>query len=303
MLKQKWYFLLMLLLPLGFAACDDDDDDNYIVISGNIWNAVQDDQRLSTLESAIDAADLEGSLQNGNATLTVFAPVNSAFASLPEGTLNMLLADPSGLLKQVLLYHVVDGQYAPSQLKNGTTLTSLNGATLAITHKDGRIRVNNTAISEPIYTSNGVVYLIDEVLIPPADIWDVIEESTQLSTLETAIEAANLEDALEDESASLTVFAPVNSAFAALPAGTLEALLADPTGKLTQILLYHAVNGEYAPAQLKNGMTLTTLNGATLAVTQVNNTLYVNNVALSAPIYTTNGIIYMINSVLLPPSE
>ena len=300
---KKWCFLLMLILPLGFVACDNDDDDNYVKISGNLWNAVQETADLGTLETAILAAKLEGELQNPNTKLTVFAPVNSAFAALPAGTLDALLADPTGELTDILAYHVVSGQYAPSELKKQTTLTTLNDATVAISHKDGRIFVNGVALSDPIYTSNGVVYLIKEVLLPPSDIWEAVQQTSDLSTLKTAVDAANLEGALEDEDASLTLFAPVNSAFAALPAGTLEALLADPSGQLTSILLYHVVNGEYAPAQLTNGMTLTTLNGATLAITQKNGTLYVNNVALSAPVYASNGVVYLIDTVLIPPSE
>lgn len=168
MIKFKWYYVFMLFLPFLMVACDKNDDDEIIEYDDDIWDVVEQIPELSTLETAIQAAGLANTLDNDQATLTLFAPVNNAFAALPAGELDELLKDPTGALKDILLYHVVDGAYSPGMLKDGLTLKTLNGASFSITKKDGAIKVNGAKVSEPIYVINGVVYLIDAVLTPPA---------------------------------------------------------------------------------------------------------------------------------------
>lgn len=167
MIKLKWYYVFLLFFPFLMVACDKNDDE-IIEYDDDIWDVVEQIPELSTLETAIQAAGLAPALDNDQATLTLFAPVNSAFAALPAGTLEELLKDPTGTLKDILLYHVLDGSYSPAMLKDGITLKTLNGASVRITKKDGAVKVNGAKVSEPIYVINGVVYLIDAVLIPPA---------------------------------------------------------------------------------------------------------------------------------------
>ncbi|MEG1904680.1 MAG: fasciclin domain-containing protein, partial [Bacteroidales bacterium] len=113
MIKFKWYYVFMLFLPFLMVACDKNDDDEIIEYDDDIWDVVEQIPELSTLETAIQAAGLAPALDNDKATLTLFAPVNNAFAAMPAGELDKLLKDPTGALKDILLYHVVDGAYSP----------------------------------------------------------------------------------------------------------------------------------------------------------------------------------------------
>ncbi|MFO7632248.1 MAG: fasciclin domain-containing protein, partial [Caldilinea sp.] len=123
------------------------------------------------------------------------------------------------------------------------------------------------------------------------------------STLLTAATEAGLVDALTGEG-PLTVFAPTDEAFAALPAGTLESLLADPQGALTQILLYHVVSGKVMSGDLSDGMTAETLQGAPITISIADGVVKINDaVVVVADIETSNGVIHVIDAVILPPAE
>jgi len=98
----------------------------------------------------------------------------------------------------------------------------------------------------------------------------------------------------------LTLFAPVDDAFAALPDGTLDALLADPTGPLTDILLYHVLGGDIRSTDLSDGQQATTLNGQDITVT-INNGVFINDAqVIQADIGVDNGVVHAINGILLP---
>ncbi|WP_212832359.1 fasciclin domain-containing protein [Catellatospora sp. TT07R-123] len=122
--------------------------------------------RLSTLFNALNQAKLTSVLDNAEA-VTVFAPVNEAFAQLPQADLNRLLADPAQL-KKVLTYHTVNGRIAPEKLAG--THPTLEGQKITVTGSGGDFKVNNSAviICGNIQTRNGVVYLVDRVLMPPS---------------------------------------------------------------------------------------------------------------------------------------
>ena len=131
------------------------DSDLVTVLSG--------DERFSTLVTAIQEAGLVETLQ-GEGPFTVFAPTNDAFAALPEGELDALLADPE-VLQRVLSYHVAEGEMMAQDMTDGT-ITTVEGTNLDVTTADG-IRFNNAAATEPdIMASNGVIHVIDSVLLP-----------------------------------------------------------------------------------------------------------------------------------------
>jgi len=120
-----------------------------------------------------------------------------------------------------------------------------------------------------------------------------------LSTLVTAVKKAGLVDTLNAAS-GITVFAPENSAFAKIPAATLNGVLGDK-GELTKILTYHVVSGRYTPAQLASGMTLKTLEGGTVTTTMSGGTYTVNGAdVVCGNVQTANATVYIINSVLMP---
>ena len=153
-------------------------------------------------------------------------------------------------------------------------------------------------------------------VISPATftIADYVASKPYLSTLLAALDAANLVDAVSDPDADLTVFAPTNWAFGRLPSGTLEDLLADPAGDLTQILLYHVVGGSLDAQELVSDGSATTLQGADVTVSSRSfrfwwwgtpfRIIQVNDARIiSADIKTDNGIIHVLSGVLLPPAD
>jgi len=125
------------------------------------------DGRFNTLVSAVQAANLVGTL-NGAGPFTVFAPTDNAFNNLPPGTVATLLKEPEGQLKQILLYHVISGSYNTEQLVQMKTVATVQGATLSFTEVNGTVMVNDAKIIIPdIKASNGMVQVIDAVLLPP----------------------------------------------------------------------------------------------------------------------------------------
>ncbi|MCY3563384.1 MAG: fasciclin domain-containing protein [bacterium] len=297
--------------------------------AGTIVEVAVESGAFPTLIAAVQAAGLVDTL-NGEGPFTVFAPTEEAFAAALAGldvTPEQLLADTE-LLTAVLTYHVLAIE-APAQLVttlDGQTVTTVNGADITITIDGDTVRVNNaTVVTTDIQATNGIIHVIDTVLLPPTDeepeasepeeeepeaagtIVEVAVESGAFPTLIAAVQAAGLVDTLNGEG-PFTVFAPTEEAFAAALAGldvTPEQLLAD-TELLTAVLTYHVLAIE-APAQLVttlDGQTVTTVNGADITITIDGDTVRVNNATVvTTDIQATNGIIHVIDTVLLPPAE
>ena len=124
---------------------------------------------FKTLLTAVKAAGLVETLQ-GPGPFTVFAPTDAAFAALPAGTLDGLLKDPAAL-KKILLYHVVSGAVTADKVVGLTSATSVEGSPIAIAVKDGTVYLNDSAkvVTPDVMASNGVIHVIDKVLIPPAN--------------------------------------------------------------------------------------------------------------------------------------
>ncbi|MGL4332521.1 MAG: fasciclin domain-containing protein [Bacteroidales bacterium] len=185
MSKHIWSLAIVLLLGLTLTGCHDDDDTPMPGNKFSVYDVIKNSSDHQTLLAAINAADLEGALNDQKADLTVFAPTDAAFEAIPEETLANLLANPGGLLTNILLYHVVNGRYLSSDLSDGMLLTTLDGgAQLKISIVDENVYVNdpstidNSDTNIKIYVNNalitianlkannGVVHVIDAVLIP-----------------------------------------------------------------------------------------------------------------------------------------
>ena len=136
---------------------------------GDIVDVATEAGSFTTLLTAATAADLVDTLQ-GEGPYTVFAPTDEAFAALPEGTLDGLLADPEAL-KQILLYHVVAGKVTADQVVGMTSADSVAGPAIAITVEDGTVVLNDSAtvVTPDVETSNGVIHVIDQVILPPSN--------------------------------------------------------------------------------------------------------------------------------------
>jgi uncharacterized surface protein with fasciclin (FAS1) repeats len=183
-------------------------------------------------------------------------------------------------------------------------IATLNGKEVEVRIKNDTVYINDAMVTvADLEADNGVVHVIDAVLIPPRiTVVDIIVESDVHETLEAAVIAAGLADDLSGEG-PFTVFAPTDDAFAALPDGTVEALLKDPEGDLKDILLYHVVKGKALSGDLSDGQMIATLNGKEVEVRIKNDTVYINNAMVTvADLEADNGVVHVIDAVLIPPA-
>jgi uncharacterized surface protein with fasciclin (FAS1) repeats len=286
------------------AACDNDPvsiDVDQINPQATITGTAAATPDLSTLVTALQAAQLDQTL-GGAGPFTVFAPVNGAFAAIPQDQTQRLLdAANRPLLTKVLTYHVVPGTLLAGQLTEGQTLTTVQGGTLRVTLGDGA-RVNGVRIVRTdVRATNGVIHFVEGVLTQNLDIVDVAT-LRGFSSLVGAVQAAGLTDALRGNGAGqgLTVFAPTNEAFAAIPGGA-------PTNPqvLASVLQLHVVAGRAPAASITNGQTLTTLLNRPLTATIGGGAVTLTGPRNAARVVATdvaasNGIIHAIDTVLLP---
>lgn len=300
-LIQKKMAILALPLALTLGACDDDSgpmgtgDD-----LGTIVAVAQDAGSFSTLLTALDVAGLTAALE-GMGPYTVFAPTDDAFAAIAPETLNGLLADTEQLAA-VLTYHVVPGAITSGQVVGLSSAPTLNGKALAISVDGGTVRVDNaTVTATDIEASNGIIHVIDGVLLPEPleDIVQLAKSSAIFNTLLSAVEAAGLVDALKSEG-PFTVFAPTDDAFAAIDAEVLGDLVAD-TELLTAVLTYHVVPGLFLAENVVTRSDLNTLNGDHLPVMVEGDMVKVGGAnVIAADILATNGVVHVIDQVMLP---
>jgi len=163
-----------------FTTSNNDDEANNSNSSEQITESASDQQNsqtivglavatpdLSTLVSAVQAADLVDTL-NSEGPFTVFAPTNEAFAALPDGTLDsLLLPENKQQLSDILTYHVVAGKVMASDLSDGQVIETVNGETLTVSIKDGKVMIGDAeVVTADVEASNGVVHVINAVLLP-----------------------------------------------------------------------------------------------------------------------------------------
>jgi len=269
---------------------------------------------FNSLATALTSAGLVETLK-GAGPFTVFAPTDEAFAALPTETVDALLADPEALAN-VLTYHVLSGKVLAADVIAGgnTSVTMVNGSNAQIKVSDSGVMIDDAnVIQTDVIASNGVIHVIDKVIVPETPvvqasssntIVDIAAATPQLSTLVTALSAAGLVDTLKGDG-PFTVFAPTDNAFAALPDGTLESLLAN-TSELSKVLTHHVVAGNVKASDLINNMvgSAETVNGSSLyyAATSVK-VKVAEALVSSADIGASNGIIHIIDTVMIPPEN
>lgn len=370
---------------LGFSV----EADHHIATTTNTPETVVDiavnSDAHSTLVAAVVAADLAETLSS-EWPFTVFAPVNDAFAALPAGTVDTLLMPENiDMLRSILTYHVLPGNISASALSSGLTATTVQGDDVVFQRSGGKWYINNAEIiATDLMAGNGVVHVIDTVIMPKMSMADaalevydiranmseadearvdmVLERYSELrdvygaeldarfvalidiysmksgisdrlmsmlelikfeiltgnlmtnsivdiavasevhETLVTAVVEAGLADTLSSDG-PFTVFAPVDAAFAALPDGTVESLLAEESKEsLTDILTYHVVPGAYFAADITDGLMLETVNGDTLKFTIVDGAVNINGMPtlVATDVIGSNGVVHVISDVLMP---
>jgi transforming growth factor-beta-induced protein len=261
--------------------------------------------QFTTLASLLTKAGLVDTLSTGG-PFTVFAPTDAAFAKVPKAMLDALAESPARL-KSVLLYHVVPGRVTAADVVKLDSAKTLERSSLAIKVADGSVFIDGAKVTTPDVTaSNGVIHVIDSVLIPKAapavpakNIVQTAIAAAPFKTLASLLTKAGLAGTLQGKG-PFTVFAPTDAAFAKVPKATLAAL-AKNKAKLRAVLLYHVVKGKVTAAQTMKLRSAKTLNGKSLAIRVNGGKVLVGGATVTkADVNASNGVIHVINKVLIP---
>jgi transforming growth factor-beta-induced protein len=253
---------------------------------------------FSILVQALQKAELVEALQ-GEGPFTVFAPTDQAFIDAGIDLNAVSKADLANILK----YHVLAGRFLAKEL-NEKGFATLNGQKFFVDFNSGKIFINGKTevIATDIVASNGVIHVLDMVLMPPAgNIVEIAKDTEKLSSLVAAVVKAQLASALSSDG-PFTVFAPTNAAFAKLLAQLGVSLDEVNVDDLKDILLYHVVNKRLFSADLEN-TSYPTLNGAGIDVNTRDLTINGDVNIIATDIIATNGVVHLIDQVLMPPNE
>jgi uncharacterized surface protein with fasciclin (FAS1) repeats len=268
---------------------------------------------FKTLVAAAKAAGLVDTLKS-KGPFTILAPTDEAFQKLPEGTVESLLkAENKEKLKQILTYHVISGNVKSGDVVKLTEATTAMGEKIKIAVKGDTVTFNDAKLLKAdIGCSNGVIHVIDSVLIPgqdagtqtsaKKDIVDTAVGAGSFNTLVAAVKAAGLVETLKGEG-PFTVFAPTDEAFAKIPAETIQMLLKpENKEKLQAILTYHVVSGDVRAADVVKLQNAKTVNGqeVKIKVTDKNEVMIDGAKVIKTGIECGNGVIHVIDTVIMP---
>jgi len=312
---------LVLFLSLGAIACNDDDNDVIIVETNTIADFVSNNADYSSLNAALEAADLKIVL-DGNTKYTVFAPNNAAFSAfLTANGFADLSEVPVDLLTQILLNHVQAGVIKAADLSTGYIPSSATGEaseenlSMYINTEDG-VRINgvSSVTTANIEVDNGVIHAVNAVIGLP-DITTFALADSEFTTLVAALTADESFDFVstlqtQESPAPFTVFAPTNQAFADfLTEFDFADLAAIPVDVLGSVLSYHVVTEANVRSEdITDGMMVPTFEGGEFTInTGTDVTITDENDRVSTVIATdvqaTNGVIHVIDTVLFPNLE
>lgn len=314
-IKNIWFrttsftasFLALAFFAIALVGCSEDENVAPRPTQ-TIVGLAQGNSDLSLLVSALTRfPDLVTTL-NGTGSFTVFAPTNEAFTELLAAVGQTNLNDiPDDVLRDVLEYHVLSGSIKSSQLTNGNVAT-VGGENLSVSTTSG-IKLNTTVnvVSANISATNGIVHVIDAVLVPPS-ITPIVGTivapayfNKNFTTLIAAVKAASptvLQTLLNSN--KKTLFAPTNAAFTAAGITTLP-----NEATLNAVLTYHVVNGEVEAGDIATGSSsATTLNGK-IYLSKGTAGVFINGTSqvTTADITASNGVVHVINRTLMPPSK
>lgn len=287
----------MVLVAQGIAVAEGTADKDIVTTAVKAGS-------FNTLAAALDAAGLVETLK-GKGPFTVFAPSDEAFAKLPAGTVdNLLKPENKQQLIAVLTYHVIPGKLMAADVVRLNAVVTVNGQRVDVTTDGKKVQIDQAQIvATDIACSNGVIHVIDQVILPSTlNIPATADKAGTFKTLLAAATAAGLVDVLSGDQ-PLTVFAPTDDAFAKLPAGTVESLLKpENKQKLAAILKFHVVPGRVFSNDVLSKKELKTVHGGVLTATTKNGVATINGAGIVATdIDAANGVIHVIDSVMLPP--
>lgn len=313
-MKKNLSFLgwtLLLALPFLFVACGDDDDDPDPMVNEpmSIVEIAAGDAQFSTLVAALTQADLVSVLE-GSGPFTVFAPTNAAFTA--AGIDLSTISDEA--LKEVLLYHVLGGAKITSgDISDGQTYASTastygpGDTQLSILIEKGAngvvINGNTNVSTADVDATNGVIHIVDQVILP-LDVVGHAVANSNFTSLVGALGAADagLVDLLQTDG-PFTVFAPLNSAFAAIQS-TVDGLTAE---QLAKVLTYHVVAGaNVRSTDLSDGQEVTSANSSEKFTINIDGSVTITDASggtstvVLTDVQGTNGVIHVLDSVIIP---
>lgn len=309
-MKKLKILLLSLVLTLSLTATVGITQAQQEETLETVYDVIQADERLTSFTALVDAAALADNLDH-DGPFTVFAPTDTAFATFEANDV-----DTDATLTEILLYHVINGDYSAPNVANQDSLPTLLGEHVAFDVEDGVIVLNDTVkvTVTDMEASNGVVHIIDAVLLPPTNslvtsplgspdmtIAEVLADDGNFETFLTLAEQAGLTSLLEETNGKYTVFASTDAAFGNVDEVLLEEWLSD-NDALETILLYHIVGDQLSINQLANDSFVPTLEGrAILMTTDESVQVYANGTPIQDfNIQASNGVIHTINDVLTP---
>jgi transforming growth factor-beta-induced protein len=336
--RSRALALIVALLLFGAAACGDDEPAAVISSGSNPVTAARDllqtaaFEDFTTLVAAVEAAGLVDDLQ-GEGPLTLFAPTDAAFAALPAGVIPLLLENANrDLLVDILTHHLVDGLNLSPDLLDSGRATSLEGSPITVEVIEQPAETEdaepitfvevggNATLQRPdLLATNGVIHVIDAVLIPAdrvdeldelidsipevTDILTTAEEAGSFSTLLELLDTAGLTDALSGDG-PFTVFAPTDAAFNRVPLAQREQLTNDPE-LLQAVLGFHVLPRRVYTSDVTTRQFLTTLEGQGARFVNVDrgsSFTFAGATLTTTDIEATNGVIHVIDTVLIPDS-
>jgi transforming growth factor-beta-induced protein len=262
------------------------------------------DNGFTTLVTAVIQEELLPVLTNPTSSLTVFAPSDSAFDELALKlgvTINDILALPN--LSDILTYHVIGSEVVSSTLTNGQIVQPVSTTnTIKISVNNDGVFANQSKVTTADITSdNGVVHVINEVVLPSETVIDVAIDNG-FTSLTAAVIQEGLLSTLTNPHGEFTVFAPTDAAFDDLAIAlntNLSGVLANPD--LTNILLYHTLDSKVLSSDLSSG-SVTTLNGQDFIVDLTMGVMINDANVTTADVLADNGVVHILDKVLLPPA-
>lgn len=262
-----------------------------------------------SLVAALAHAGLVETLQ-GDGPFTVFAPTDAAFEAAGIDLSTFDTEAENETLSDILLYHVISGAVDAANVTDGMVATMVNGDNATFTVTNETVMINDANVTDrDVAASNGIIHIIDKVLLPPAeepaleDISGVAAGTGVHDSLVAALTHAGLVATLQGDG-PFTVFAPTDEAFAeaGIDLSTFDNDEANAT--LTDILTYHVYAGSVAAADVTDGMVATMVNGDDATFTVVNGTVMVGGATVTtADVAASNGVIHVIDKVLMPPAD
>ncbi|WP_432707997.1 fasciclin domain-containing protein [Pedobacter sp.] len=309
---KKTAMIVGLVAVVFMSSCKKDDDD-VMPVTQSITEIVLANNNFSLLRAALIQAGLADVLA-GKGNFTVFAPNNDAFVAAGLDTEAKIKALPVETLKEILLYHVLDEKVISSAIANASNMEveTLADEDVFITKNANGVFVNGAkVIQADIMANNGVIHVINTVLMPPAgNIVQVAQANPNFTFLVAAVLRAsqgsiNVAQVLSGDG-PFTVFAPTNQAFINAGFANIDAIRAADPAVLTSILTYHVVASRVLSADLTEGAKPATVNGEAVTITLTGGAKVKGNknasaaMITAADMVTSNGVIHVIDQVLLP---